>query len=223
MATQENPVITMYGANISPFARKTIFALRKKSLDFELVFTAPGTKTPEYLQISPLGKIPAVTIGDLALCDSTVICEYLDDAYPANPLHPAEAEVKAKARWIEEVGDSKVAEAFAGLFREKLVNPILFKTPTDENKVRKLTEKLIPSILVYLESIIPESGYLFGDEIMLADVSIVTHIINAGYAGYSIDADKWPKTAAFVERVKQNAIIAQMLVEEADTLAMLNG
>lgn len=212
--------ITLYGANISPFVRKTIFALRKKSLDFDLVFTAPGTKTPEYLKISPLGKIPAVTIDDLALCDSTIICEYLDEAYAENQLRPADAKDKAKARWIEEVGDSKVAESFAGLFREKLVNPILFKIPTDEDKVKKLTEKSIPAILAYLESIIPESGYLFGDEIMLADMAIVTHIINAGYAGYTIDAAAWPKTATFVERVKQDPVLAQMLVEEADTLAM---
>ena len=42
----------------------------------------PFSGDAEYLKINPLGKIPSLVDGDLTLCDSKVICQYLDDAYP---------------------------------------------------------------------------------------------------------------------------------------------
>ena len=49
----------LYGVPISPFVRKARVALELKGLEYELVDNIyPGTKSPEYLAISPLGKIP---------------------------------------------------------------------------------------------------------------------------------------------------------------------
>ena len=64
----------------------------------------PFAKDVEFQKLSPLGKIPALQDGDLTLCDSTVICEYLEDAYPDKPVYPANPKDKAKARWFEELG-----------------------------------------------------------------------------------------------------------------------
>ncbi|MFL6863464.1 MAG: hypothetical protein ACJ8DZ_10720, partial [Allosphingosinicella sp.] len=56
-----------------------------------------------------------------------------------------------------------------------------------------------PAALDYLEAQVPEAGFLFG-EIGLADISIASFFRNAFYAGFRIDAARWPKTAAFVAR-----------------------
>ena len=55
---------------------------------------------------------------------------------------------------------------------------------------------------------------------MLADLSLVSAFINAGYAGYEIDADRWPLTAGFLERVKEHPVVAPLLAVEAKMLGL---
>ena len=69
-------------------------------------------------------------------------------------------------------------------------------------------------MLDYLESELPTEGYLFGD-FGAADMALVSPFVNAGYAGYTIDGERWPKVAAFVDRVLSHAVVAPLLEEEA--------
>ena len=78
----------VHGASGSPFVRKVLVALAIKELPYEQIQQLPFIKDPEYRKINPLGKIPTLQDGDLTICDSTVICEYLEDAYPQPPLYP---------------------------------------------------------------------------------------------------------------------------------------
>src|SRR5210317_1934666 len=99
-------MITLYGSTGSPFVRKVLFVLAVKELPFEHIQQLPFTGDPEYLKINPLGKIPSLRDGELLLGDSTVNCEYLEDAYPQPPVYPAEVNDKARARWLEELAGS---------------------------------------------------------------------------------------------------------------------
>jgi glutathione S-transferase len=57
----------------------------------------------------------------------------------------------------------------------------------------------IPSILDYLEAEVPGEAWLFG-EISVADIAISVFFRNAAFAGFQVDAGRWPRTAAFVAR-----------------------
>ena len=116
-------MIVLHGNSVSPFVRKVLVALAIKGIDFEQVQQMPYSGDAEYLKISPLGKIPALQDGDLNLCDSTVICEYLEDSYPDNPIYPTDPKQKAKARWVEELAGSRVTELAAGIFSSALCAP----------------------------------------------------------------------------------------------------
>jgi glutathione S-transferase len=59
----------------------------------------------------------------------------------------------------------------------------------------------IPQVLDYLEGELPERGYLFGGGLSIADIAIAAFFRNATFAGFSVDAGRWPRTAAFVTRV----------------------
>ena len=50
---------------------------------------------------------------------------------------------------------------------------------------------------------------------MIADMRLMSPFINAGYAGYELDAGRWPVFANFVERVKAHAVVNQVLEAEA--------
>ena len=74
---------------------------------------------------------------------------------------------------------------------------------TDEALVQKIIEKQLPPILDYVETLIPKDGFIFGD-FGMADISIISPFINAGYANYQIDAARWPLFAALIKRVKKS-------------------
>lgn len=210
----------LYGALLSPFVRKTAFILDIKALDYEVVTVIPGSPPDGYEKISPLLKIPALTDGDLNLADSTVICEYLEEQYPAIATKPSTPTDRAKARWLEEYADTTAAEAVVGIFFERLVKPTLMGQPTDETRVAKLIDEQLPKVQDYLEQQLPEQGFIFGD-IGCADISVVTLFINAGYADYVVNQQRWPKLRAFIDRTKEHPVLAKLLNQEQEMLAML--
>ena len=207
-------MIILHGASASPFVRKVLVALALKELPFEQIQQIPFTRDPVYRNINPLEKIPALQDGELTICDSTVICEYLEDAYPRSALYPDNAVDKARARWYEELGGTRVAELAAGIFFQRFMRPMVLKQETDEELVKKIIEKQLPPILDYLEAQVPAEGFIFGD-FMMADISLMSPFVNAGYAGYEIDSARWPGFCDFVERVKSHPVVNQILVAEA--------
>ena len=94
----------LYSGPLSLFSRKVEIALNEKGLPFERVmvpFTqAAGyaPKHPAVLAANPKAQVPVLVDGDLTLFDSTLIFEYLEDAYPVPPLYPATAAARARCR-----------------------------------------------------------------------------------------------------------------------------
>jgi glutathione S-transferase len=101
----------LYSGPLSLFSRKVEIALYEKGLTFEREMVpfsqAKGyaPKHPAVLAANPKRQVPVLVDGDLTLFDSTVIFEYLDEAYPAVPLYPRDARERARCRLIELTAD----------------------------------------------------------------------------------------------------------------------
>src|SRR6516165_7647108 len=97
----------LYSGPLSLFSRKVEIALHEKGLSFEremVPFSQTkgyAPKHPAVLAANPKAQVPVLVDGDLTLFDSTLIIEYLEDAYPAPPLFPADAKARARCRLIE--------------------------------------------------------------------------------------------------------------------------
>lgn len=208
----------IHGVILSPFVRKVLAVAKLKNLDFENVPVFPGNVEPKWLELSPLGKIPAFEDDQLRISDSSVICEYLEDRYPESSLRPSDPAEKARSRWFEEYGDTKVVELCGGgIFFERFVKKVMGLGDTDEAKVKQTIEVDLPPVQDYLESKIPADGFLFA-EIGIADISIVGPFINAEHVGYSVDAVQWPKLSAFIERVKTHPVLSELIDAEKQML-----
>ena len=212
-------MIKVYGVHGSPFVRKVLIALDIKGVEYEIVPQMPFSGDTEYLKINPLGKIPTLVDGDLTLGDSKVICRYLENAYPQKPLYPDDVADKAMADWYEDLCGGHVAELAAGIFFQRFMRPFAFKQEPDEELVSKIIDKKLPPMLDYLEGQLPEDGFIFGD-FMMADLSIVSPFINASYAKYEVDGNKWPKLAGLISRVKAVPEVKAVLEAEAKALGM---
>jgi glutathione S-transferase len=203
--------LRIVGSFVSPYVRKVLACLNLKGLDYEVDPITPFFGNDEYERVSPLRRIPILIDGDFNICDSSVICAYLDDAYPERPLLPAEPRERAKARWLEEYADTRLGDVFIwGLFYQKVVRPIVWGELGDEERIARTLTEQVPHTLDYLERELPSDGYLFGD-IGLADITLASFFRNAAYAGFEPDAARWPVTAGFVERALAHPCIASLL------------
>ncbi len=207
-------MITLYGANASPFVRKVMAVLAMKELPYEHVPSMPFSGDEELARVSPLQKVPALVDGDLNIADSKVICRYLESAYPDVPVYPTDPQDRARADWFEEYGGTVLTEAAAGIFFHRYMVPNVFKRPVDEDAVSAIINDELPPMLDYLEGQVGTEGFLFGD-LTVADLALGSPFVNAGYAGFAIDAGKWPKVAGLVERVKAHGAVASVLEAEA--------
>jgi glutathione S-transferase len=207
------------GSFVSPYVRKVLACMALKGLTYEIDPITPFLGDDTFEAMSPLRRIPVLIDGDLTLCDSSVICAYLDEAYPQRPLLPADPKDRARARWLEEFADTRMGDVFIwGFFYQKFVRPAVWNEAGDAERIEKTLNEDIPKVLDYLESVLPADGFLFGD-IGLADISVATFFRNAAYAGFTVDAARWPRTAAFVERTLGHSCIATTLPFEMAQLS----
>ena len=199
------------GSFVSPYVRKVLACLELKGLDYRVDPITPFYGGDEFERISPLRRIPVLIDGAVTLCDSTVICAYLEEAYPSPPLLPRDPKDRARARWLEEYADTRLGDLFIwGLFYQRVVHPIVWGEPGDEARIGKTLTEDAPAALDYLETQLPSSGFLFGD-IGLADIAVASFFRNAEYAGFTVDADRWPNVARFVGDVLTHPVLTKLL------------
>jgi len=206
-----SPPLTIIGSFVSPYVRKVLACINLKRLSYEVDPITPFFGNDEFERLSPLRRIPVLIDGDLSVSDSTVICEYLDEAYSGHALLPRDLKDRARARWLEEFADTRLGDIFIwGLFYQKIVHPMVWGEPGDQARIDRTLNEDAPAALDYLERQLPADGFLFG-EIGLADIAIASFFRNAAYAGFEPDAARWPRTAGFVARTLAHPSIADLL------------
>lgn len=208
------PAVTIIGSYLSPYVRKVLVCLDIKGLPYEIDPIVPFYGNDEFARLSPVRRIPVLIDGSVTLGDSTVICEYLDERYPEPSLFPKGAQLRARARWLEEFADTRMGEVFIWhLFNQLVIRRFVWGETPDEQVLKKAREEEIPSVLDYLERALPSDGFLFG-AISVADIALAAFFRNASFARYSIDAVQWPTTASFVSRVLKHASFTKLRVFE---------
>jgi glutathione S-transferase len=216
--------LTIVGSYVSPYVRKVLACMNLKGLNYQVDPITPFFGNDEFRRLSPLCRIPVLIDGDFSVSDSSVICGYLDEAYPGHALLPTDAKERARARWLEEYADTRLGDLLIwSFFYQRVVKPLVWGEPADEARVQKALDQDIPAALDYLEGELPAEGFLFG-EIGVADIAIASFFRNAHYAAYNIDASRWPKAATFVERTLGHSCLATLLpFEDVQRNASIKG
>jgi glutathione S-transferase len=181
--------------------RKVLVVLGLKGIPYEIDPIVPFFGDDRFSRISPIRRVPVLIDDQVTLADSSVICQYLEDRYQQPAIYPTSIVERARARWLEEYSDSRMGEVFIWrLFNQVAIKPRVWGEQTDKSVVEKTLQEDVPDVLHYLDTQIPTNGFIFGS-ISIADISIACIFRNAGFAGFQLDAVRWPRTAAFVERV----------------------
>ena len=203
----------LYGVGFSLYVRKVRLLLEFKGIEYDHIPVLPIDPPEGYRDISPLGKVPALKVGDFSIPDSSVICQYLDKKYPERPLIPNDAEGLAKTLWFDEYSDSKMSQSISAIFFEKFGKPLLLKQEPDANRIADL-EKQIPEIFDYLEKVLQGQKFLVGNEITFGDLGVLANLYNHKLCGYKVDPVKWPNVAGYIERALDLPFIKSVTEKE---------
>jgi glutathione S-transferase len=140
---------------LCPYVQRAVIALTEKGVAFERIDIDLANKPDWFLAISPLGKTPVLQVGDVAIFESAVILEYLEETQP-KPLHPVDALTRAEHRaWIE--------------FGSAVLNDIAgFYTAQDEATFKARTAQLAQRF-ARLEARVAAAPWFDGESFSLVD------------------------------------------------------
>ncbi len=209
----------LYSGPLSLYGRKVEIALAEKGLAFERIvvpfnqMTGYDPKHPDVLAANPRAQVPVLVDGELSLYDSTVILEYLDEAYPEPPLYPASPVERARCRQHEVFADEVVFGALRQLFHrngERLPQAELAQA----EGVAKAAESLLAQYFISIEAALGQRPYLCG-AFSVADIALflMVHYVRR-LDGPSFAA--LPALSAWYGRVGARPVFAAALAEIAD-------
>ena len=192
--------VSVIGNYLSPYVRKVLVVLELKGVPYRIDPIAPFYGDDAFGRLSPLRRVPVLLDGDLVLNDSTVICQYLEERHPEPALYPADVARRAQARWLEEYADTRLGDVLVWRLFFQRVRKDVFGEAPDEALMQDARDVQIPQALDYLEPLLPAEGFVFG-ALSIADISLACFFRNGAFVRYAVDAARWPRTAAWVERV----------------------
>ncbi len=213
----------LYTTALSPYSAKVRAALYEKGVAFEPIDVPFGrsgflAKPPEMLRINPRGEVPVLIDGKVALYDSTVILEYLEDRYPKPPLAPRDPEARAVCRQLEDFGDELTGGPSAALVEE-----LWTKTqPETRDAARiKQAQEEMERAYARLENQLDGREWLCG-AFGAADIACFVPASFAGFVGHG-PGEAHARVRAWVARASERPSIARVRQEMLDAVKALAG
>ena len=225
-------MLTLYNAAHSTCSQKVRICLAEKSLPFEDIKLDLGAGKdhlkPEYLKINPNGVVPTLVDDGDVIIDSSVICEYLDEKYPAVRLTPDDlvqrAKMRAWMRYLEEVPTAAVrVPSFNAGFLPRYAGLDRAQFEAQQSDIRPLRKQFYrrmgpggfkkEDVEASLEQLgntcrrmneaLAGGPWLLGAQYSLADIIVaplIDRMADLGYAG--IWEAKYPRVTEWYQRMR---------------------
>ncbi len=187
--------IKLYSAKGCPFARRTRVVLREKGVVFDAWEVDLRSKSEEFLQASPTGKVPVVVVDGDSLYESNIVNQYLDEVYEEPMLMPEDPKARAHARlWMARADDDFYPQVFVSSIGRTRGFP--------EERVSEARRKL-KATLSRLEDRLEGSEYL-ADSFSLADIAHAGNFVRLHELAQNgaISLADYPNVASWMERIE---------------------
>ncbi len=226
-------MIALYHFGFSTCSQKVRLVLAEKSLEFEsreVNLIAGQQHDPEYVKLNPHHVVPTLVHDDHVLVESSLIIQYLDDAFPEPPLRPGDALGRyATASWIKHVDEALHVAAPTVTFalgprlmllqqpREVLeANLAKIPDPVARAKRRSVIEhgvqapEFAGALGVFLDTLdrmeadLAAKPWLSGERFGLVDASLLPYVLRVEHLGLDplLDSALRPRVADWLARVK---------------------
>jgi glutathione S-transferase len=159
----------------SGFAWRIQLACELKAIPYEAAYMQPSQenlKAPAFLELSPRGKVPAIEDDGIALSESLAIMAYLDAKHPERPLFGATPEETGRI-WQKCLDFDLYVSAD---FIPNIIAPILQGRALGESDHVKTGAEIAHIELTKIEDGVAASGWLVGENVSAADITLYTMI-----------------------------------------------
>ena len=163
-------MLKLCGFRISNYHNKVRIALLETGIPFEEDTAVHPSQKDEYLALSPMGKVPYMEVDGTRLCESEVILEYLEEAYPQKPLLPKDPLARAKVREL-----TTMIELHLELVARRLYPGAFFGGAVSDG-TKQATEKDLAKGVRALKALAKFDPFIAGKEMSLADCAAVVHL-----------------------------------------------
>jgi glutathione S-transferase/RNA polymerase-associated protein len=206
-------LVTLYDHPLSPYAQKIKIALREKGVAFEAVQPGglgAGGAQGAFVAANPRAEVPALVDGDVAIFDSTIILEYVEDRWPEPALLPAAPADRARVRMIEEVMDTHFEAINWGVSEIRW-----FRRAQGEAADRLLARaaEQTQGLFAWLERQLADRPWFNGETFGWGDLSVVPYV--NGAVGHGNPPPQGGRLAAWLATCNARPSVAQTTAEAA--------
>ena len=198
----------------SPYARKARMVLEYKGIECEMVERCYSLdRKPDLREVSERAEVPVLVLDDgRTIADSTIICEYLEDAHPRPPVFPADAFERARMRAIDDLCDrtfdATVFGYFLGLVRS---------TAPESKAMQEAGRAEFKALLARLESELEGREFFCGAALSLADFAAICYPPVAH--AMRLRMNEFPRVAAWEKRMRAIPLVAADLERARKAMA----
>jgi glutathione S-transferase len=204
----------LYDNPFSPYAFKVRAALYEKGVAHEKREIRTRADRELLLRVNPRGEVPALIDDGAVLCDSKVICAYLEERHPEPALYPRDLALRARCRYLELFSDNDVDACVFVLGIIQLTRPELAAQVSD---ALARCEELLERHYVRLERELAGREWFLG-EFSLVDIALTPHLRSAAFMGHP-PGEKHPALGAWLARGASRPSLKRAMRELAEGYA----
>ena len=173
-------MLKLHGFSSSNYYNVPKLALLEKGVEFEEVLSYTGVGPnykPEYLDKSPLGKVPALETDEGCVSESRAILQFIEQAYPARPLLPASPFGVAKVQEL-----SQFVELYFELEARRFIPFLLGRGEPHPTAIKEFDTNITKAAAA-LAKLSTFEAFAYGDKFTLADIAVILNTPVARLAG----------------------------------------
>lgn len=207
----------------SPYGWKTRIVLAEKKVPFAAIAPQNKAEDPEFAKLNPFRLTPVLELDDRrTIYESTVINEFLEEAFPEPPMLPKDPFARARVRMLEDTTDQYLMPAV----RELTVSQFDYQPP---HLIRKKPDQIRPEAvetarirvhmhLARLEAELPGRPWFGGETFSLADAALVPPLMMSLPVLGALPDARYPNLAAWARRVAERPSYAATKPKEPPTI-----
>jgi RNA polymerase-associated protein len=197
--------LACYSDPADHYSHRVRIVLAEKGVSAEIIDVVEGRHPAKLIEVNPYGSVPTLVDRDLALYESTVVMEYLDERYPHPPLLPVYPVARANSRLLIH----RIQRDWCAL-----VDVIL--DPRSKEAVRAQSRKELRESLTGVSPLFAEKPFFLSDEQSLVDCCLLPILWRLPILGIELPRPAKPLLDYMERQFAREAFQASLSAAERD-------
>lgn len=169
--------LKLYSGWFCPFVQRSWTVLEEKGIPYQYIEVNPYHKPESLLKLNPRGLVPTLEYDNKPLYESTVICEFLEEAYPDHTPHllPKDPYTRARTRIWTDYCTSRIIPSFHRFLQ--------FQPMSDKDGLKEAQQDFLGHLKEFTKEMDREGPFFLGKEPSLIDFVVAPWVVSSSKYG----------------------------------------